>query len=246
MLFVVLFSLVAAQSSQPLLVFAASSLQDAFTDIAATFKKQTGQEVQFQFAASGLLAAQVGQGAPADVIAVADISNLAALTEKQLLAPPSIFANNSLIAIAPRNNLRVKSLHDLAAPGVRLVLAAPQVPAGKYALALLQNLDTEFGAGFLAKAKQNIVSEESNVRLVVAKISLGEADAGIVYKTDFTAKMRQTLRGILVPKHLNVVAHYPIATIKHDGAHVAAAAFVQFVRSEAGQRILTKWGFVSP
>jgi molybdate transport system substrate-binding protein len=216
-------------------VFAAASLTAAFTKIGQDFTAANGgTKVSFNFAGSQALATQIQQGAPADVFASADIPNMDKV--KDLVGTPQNFASNLLQIVVEKGNPKgVKGLEGLANPDLKVVLAAPEVPAGKYAQQAL------------AKAKVTVkpVSQEDNVKAVVTKVSLGEADAGIVYVTDVTAG-GDKVEGVDIPEELNVVATYPIATVKASKAQDKAQAFMDLVLSAQGQQVLKQYGFLPP
>jgi molybdate transport system substrate-binding protein len=153
-----------------------------------------------------------------------------------------VFLANKLIVILPADNpAALEKLEDLANPGIKIVLAAEEVPVGKYARQVLDLMDTSFGAGFKDKVLANVVSNEDNVKQVIAKVQLGEADAGIVYVSDVVAAPE--LKSIEIPNGLNVIASYPIAPLLESANAELAAQFVEYVLSEEGQGILAKWGF---
>ena len=151
--------------------------------------------------------------------------------ERDLLAgEPSVFAHNRLVVIVPRTNpARIQRLQDLARGGVKLVLGADAVPVGHYSRTVLRNLsrDPAFGADFASLALRNVVSEEENVKSVVGKVQLGEADAGIVYRSDVTPSVARFVRVFEIPESANVLASYPIAIAREAAAPDAARAFVE-------------------
>jgi molybdate transport system substrate-binding protein len=231
-------------------VFAAASLTEAFKEIAGAFEAQyPGVNVVFNFAGTPTLRAQLEQGARADVFASAnpeqmDLAVSGGLTDGTV----STFARNSLVIITPSDNpAGIKAPSDLARDGLKLVFAQEDVPVGDYTKQSLTKMDDsgEFGAGFSRKVLDNVVSQESNVKQVVAKVELGEADAGIVYGTDVTPDVAPSLRKVEIPQRFNVVASYPIALVKDRQNDIAGRAFIDFVLSEAGQTILLKHGFLS-
>jgi molybdate transport system substrate-binding protein len=180
------------------------------------------------------------------VFASANTSHMDALVDAGLAGEPAIFVHNSLIVITPHDNpAGLNTLADLKKPGLKLVLAAEEVPVGGYAREMLAkaNAVLEFGAGFSDAVLANLVSNESNVKQVVAKVQLGEADAGIVYGSDVTPDVATALHTIEVPQSVNVVAGYPIAVLTEAGDAAVARAFVDFVLSVEGQTILARWGF---
>jgi molybdate transport system substrate-binding protein len=224
-----------ATSSGELKVFAAASLTAAFTKIGDQYAAaNSGDKVTFNFAGSQALATQIRQGAPADVFASADIPNMGKV--KDLVGTPQNFASNLLAIVVEKGNPKgVKGLDDLASPDLKVVLAAEEVPAGKYAKQVLDQ------AGVTVKP----VSQEDNVKAVVTKVSLGEADAGIVYVTDVTAG-GDKVEGVDIPKVQNVTATYPIATVKASKDQAGAQAFMDLVLSAEGQQVLKEYGFLPP
>jgi molybdate transport system substrate-binding protein len=215
-------------------VFAAASLTAAFTELGRRYTAAQGTKVTFNFAGSQALATQIGQGAPADVFASADLDNMAKV--KDLVGTPQSFASNRLAIVVEQGNPRgIRTLDDLAGGDVKVVLAAREVPAGRYAKQVLDR----------AGVKVTPVSQEDNVKAVVAKVSLGEADAGIVYVTDVAAGGAR-VEGVDIPREQNVVATYPIATVKAGKAQDAAQAFMDLVLSGQGQQVLHRYGFLPP
>ncbi len=232
-------------AAQRVTVFAASSLTEAFEDIGAAFEVQhAGAEVVLNFAGSATLSTQIAQGAPADVFASADHAQMAALVAEDLvLGEPTDFARNKLVVITP-NDSALAALVDLAAPGVKVVLAAPEVPVGAYAREALDKLGAVYGADFRRRVEANLVSEEPNVRQAAAKVELGEADAAVVYATD--AAVLSNVRVIAIPDAYNVTASYPVAALRDASQSDLAQAFVAFVLSAAGRTVLAAHGFLVP
>jgi molybdate transport system substrate-binding protein len=224
-----------AGSPAEIKVFAAASLTAAFTELGAQFTAADGgTRVSFNFAGSQALATQIQQGAPADVFASADVPNMDKV--RDLVGDPQVFAGNLLQIVVEKGNPKgVKGLDDLAGSDLKVVLAAEEVPAGKYAKQILDR------AGVSVRP----VSREDNVKAVVTKVSLGEADAGIVYVTDVTAG-GDKVEGVDIPEEQNVVATYPIATVKASKAQDKAQAFMDLVRSDLGQQVLENHGFLPP
>ncbi len=228
-------------------VFAAASLTDAFSEMGRNFEAaHPGVTVTFNFAGSQTLRTQIEQGAPADVFASANSTEMNALVADQKVqaGTPKIFLTNRLVVILPaKNPAGISSLDDLARPGLKLVLAAESVPAGNYARQVLENLNASLGADYKDQVLANVVSNEDDVRQVVAKVELGEADAGMVYVSDAVAA--SGLQRIEIPAGVNVIADYPIASISGSINSDLATGFVDYVLSSTGQAILTKWGFTS-
>lgn len=240
----------AGEPGAPLTVFAAASLTDAFTDLGDRFTAETGTPVQFNFAGSNQLANQIAQGAPADIFAAADEAQMAAAIETGRIDPgaPVPFATNRLAAIiAADQAATITAIGDLSRPGVLLVLAAPDVPAGHYARAFLDKAaaDPAYGPSFRAGVLANVVSHEANVRAVLTKVALGEADAGIVYRSDLAGDDGARVVRLDIPDALNVSAVYPLAALNDSGRAAQAAAFVAYVLSPTGQEILARHGFTA-
>ena len=232
-----------------LTVFAAASLTGAFQEIGKDFEANTpGVSMRFNFAGSQILRVQIEQGASADVFASADHKNIDMLVTDRLVALDSYqdFVTNKLVVILPVGNPgKVDTLGDLARPHLKLVLADASVPAGNYARQILTKMseDPTYGVEFKSKVLLNLVSNETDVKQVVAKVELGEADAGIVYHSDAIAS--PGLIAITIPDEYNVTARYPIAILTDAPEAQLAEAFIAFILSPAGQEVLSKWGFTS-
>jgi molybdate transport system substrate-binding protein len=229
-------------------VFAAASLTDAFNEIGTNFEAaNSGVTVTFNFAGSQALRIQIEEGAPADIFASANQTEMNALVTSAHVAEgtPQVFLTNELIVIMPADNpAALENLEDLANSGVKLVLAAEEVPVGRYARQALEAMNGQFGTDFSSTVLANIVSNEANVNQVLTKVQLGEADAGIVYTSDAVAAPE--LQTIEIPAELNVIAQYPIAPLAESPNSDLAEAFVAYVLSSEGQSILEKWGFTPP
>jgi molybdate transport system substrate-binding protein len=228
----------APKPSGEITVFAASSLTESFDAIAKQFeKKYPDVTVKFNYDASSNLATQINQGAPADVFASADQDNLQKTIDAGTVTPPPVvFAKNRLeIAVEKGNPKKIKSLADLQRSGLVVVLCADQVPCGKYA------------AQSLAMAGVSIspASKEENAKATLSKVSIGEADASIVYVTDVKAS-KGTASGVKIADKQNVIATYPMGVVKQSQNATAAKAWVQFVESKDGQKTLRKFGFLPP
>jgi molybdate transport system substrate-binding protein len=226
-----------SSSSSPteIKVFAAASLTAAFGRIGQDFTAANpNTKVTFNFAGSQALATQIQQSAPAEVFASADTTNMGKVSSQ--VNTPRNFASNLLqIVVAKGNPKGVKTLSDLSNPDLKVVLAAPDVPAGKYAG---QALDAQH-------VSVRPVSLEDNVKAVITKVSLGEADAGIVYVTDVSAG-GDKVEGVDIPTSQNVPATYPIATVKASTHQSQAQAFMDMVTSDQGQQVLKSFGFLPP
>lgn len=239
--------LVSSAQAASLTVFAASSLTDAFTELGRAFDAKTGNKTTFQFAGSQALRTQLENGARADVFASANAAQFDPLVKTGLLNGGQTFVRNRLAIITPAGS-SVKTLPDLARPGLKIVLADKAVPVGDYTRRMLKAIDQAgtYGQDFQARVLKNVVSEEPNVRQVALKVSLGEADAAVVYGSDVTSTLKKTVRVVALPTRFNQVAGYPIGTLKNAPNAAEAGAFVRFVQAPEGQKILRKWGFLPP
>ena len=208
------------------------------------FRSNAGVTVTLNFAGSQALRTQIEQGAPVDVFASASGKEMTTLVDGKFVADgtPQNFLTNKLVIILPANNpAGLEKLEDLAKPGIKLVLAAEAVPVGNYARQALDLMNGSFETDFKDKVLANVVSNEDNVKQVVAKVQLGEADAGIVYTSDAIAA--PDLKTVEIPAELNVIAKYPIAPLANSTNAELAKRFVEYVLSSDGQAILQKWGF---
>ncbi len=226
-----------------LTVFAGASLTEAFTVLGKVLEQRSpGLRVTHSFAGSPQLATQIEQGARADVFASADWPWMEFVQQRGLLAGTAReFARNRLVVIVPRSNqARITRLQDLANPGVKVVLATDAVPVGHYSREALDKLNRApgFPQDYAQRVLRNVVSQEENVRGVVAKVQLGETDAGIVYRSDVTPATAERVQVLDIPDRYNVVASYPIAVLKAAPNPDAAEAFVSLVLSPLGQRVL--------
>ncbi len=233
-----------------LAIFTAASLTDAFKDMAAQIEQANpGTKLTFNFAGSPTLRTQLAQGARADVFASADEPNMAgAEKDGTIMGQPQIFARNVLVVVVPaKNSAGIHKLQDLAKPNIKLVLTNKEVPVGNYARQALEKMsqDPAFGPDFSKRVLANLVSEETNVRQVAAKVQLGEADAGIIYFSDVTPTLRDAVQVIQIPPEMNVIAKYPIAVVKGAQNEAGARAFIAYVLSPAGQTILVRHGFLA-
>lgn len=240
----------AAASGQSLTVLAAASLTAPFQDLGKEFETaHPGVTVEFSFAGSQALAQQLDQGAPADVFASASASYMTAAVKSNRVDQTTVqtFAYNRLVVIYPvANPAGIKTLQDLAKPGLKLDLEDKTVPAGQYSLTFLDKAskDPSFTTSYEANVLKNVVSYEDNVKSVLTKVSLGEADAGIVYVSDDTGDVTSKLGKLDIPDLLNIVATYPIAPISDSKNPDLAKAFVALVMSADGQAALAKYSFI--
>jgi len=224
-------------TSGTITVFAASSLTGAFTQIGDDFMAaHPGSKVVFQFGSSGDLATSIVQGATADVFASAAPANMdAVVAAGDAKSSTNFVSNTAEIATPPDNPKHITSLADLTGPGVRVALCVPTAPCG----ALAQQLFAKAGIAITPAAS------EPDVKTTLAVVQSGEVDAGIVYVTDVKAA-GDAVTGVEIPASSNGVTEYPIATLTNSANPTLASAFVDYVRSDAGQQVLQDAGFQAP
>lgn len=229
-----------AKSSE-LNVLVASSLTTAFTNFGAAFMSRfLNVSVKFNFAGSSTLATQIQQGAPADIVVMADTANMDKLVSSNLVMSSAVatLVNNKLAILVPRGNpTKISTLVDLTRSGMKVVLCDESQPCGKYAATVLAN----------AKVTLNPASREASASAVVSRVATGEADAGIAYVTDGLV-VGDKVDAVAIPDALNVLATYPIATLKSPTSHDASAiaAFLAMARGAVGDSIFSKAGFIVP
>lgn len=228
-----------------LMIFAASSLTDAFTECEAAFEEANpGWDVIISTAGSQSLRLQIEQGAEADVFASANPAHVEALVTGGLVNESLPFVANALVIAVPDDNpANIESVNDLG-QAERLVIGSPEVPIGRYTAEFLERADAAIGGGFEAAVRESVVSEEGNVRLVIGKVEIGEADAAIVYRTD--AASREGVTIVDVPEAMAPLAEYHIGVVSDSHHPEMAQAWLEFVMRGTGQAILTSHGFLVP
>ena len=230
-----------------LTVFAAASLTDAFEQIETDLEAaHPGLTITYNFGGSQALVTQLAEGAEADVFASANNTQMKAATDNgSISGEPVTFVHNRLVIVTPADNpADIESPADLGTEGLKLVLAQVEVPVGRYAreaVCLMSRDAASYGEDFVARVAGNVVSEEEDVRDVLAKVALGEADAGIVYVSD-AASAGDEVRLIEIPDAVNIVASYPIAAVT-GGDAALAEGFIAYLLSAEGQATLTEFGF---
>jgi molybdate transport system substrate-binding protein len=233
-----------AAPGKEVVVFAASSLKELFGELGSVFEKaHPGVRVRLSLAGTQELRIQIEQGATADVFAAADLKHMDALGKAGLVGRPSLFARNEPVMVVPHGNpAGVRSVADLSRTK-RLVIGVPDVPIGSYTVKIFDAAGRKLGPELRAKLEAAVVSRELNVRQVLAKVTLGEADAGIVYRTDALAA-KDRVDVIPIAPDLNVMAEYPIATVSASKESALAQELVRLVLSAEGQRRVAAAGFV--
>jgi molybdate transport system substrate-binding protein len=234
-----------------LVVDAAASLQDAFTKIKTQFEqKNANTTITLNFAGSQQLAQQITQGAPVDVFASANSTQMKVVITAGLVDndAPKTFVRNRLTVITPKDNpAHIQSLKELANPGLKIILADKAVPVGQYALDFLTkaSADSAYGTGYKDAVLKNVVSYEQDVKSVFTKVQLGDADAGVVYTSDVSVN-GDKVNQLPIPDALNAIAAYPIAPLKNSKHLDLAKQFITFVLSPTGQATLEHYGFLPP
>ena len=233
----------ALSGAETLNVFAAASLKESATEIAHAFEhSHPGAKVSLNFGGSQQLVAQIRQGAPVDVLLSAGMEPLKTLQYDH--SSQQIFAHNSLMIVVPAGSRKVRSLKDLST-GFRLIVADRHVPVGNYTEMMLVKAAKAFGSTWRNQFEENILSREQDVRAVLTKIELKEADAGIVYATD-AASAKGKVDGIYIQKEFNVTADYPAVAFKGSSHSKLAREFLRFLDQGQAGFILSQRGFVLP
>lgn len=241
-----------AIQQEELTVFAAASLTNVVTEIARDYELlHPGVRVVTNFDGSQALRTQIEQGAYADVFLSANTKHMNALRDKGLMENTTIglFVKNKLAVIVPASNpAKITTLQNLAEPGVRLVIGTKDVPVGDYARQILKKManDTAYGSSYQEAVLANVMSEETAVTAVVAKVQLGEADAGIVYESDITPDNRDKFLIIAIPDKYNVIAEYPAGILKDSRNTDEASGFINYLKSDPGRATFVKYGFALP
>jgi molybdate transport system substrate-binding protein len=238
-----------AQANESLVIYAAASLTDVFEQLAEQYQQtHPNVTIQLSFGGSSLLATQIEMGAPADVFASANLEQMQRLVDGELITEDSVevFATNQLVLIVPLDNpANIQTPQDLTRDGVQLLLTTPDVPIRRYTDELLTLLANEYGDTYQQDVLENVVSEEENVRQLLTKIALGEADATFVYASDLFSDLGEQVQVIPLPmleQDLPSIL-YPITPLTEAQNPQQAQAFIEFVLSETGQSTLREFGF---
>ena len=228
-----------SEEKNEVVVYAASSLHDAFTAIESQFEAlHPDLDLRINFAGSHVLRLQIEQGAPVDLFASANRYHMQALTDRGEITGSETFAHNRLVVIVPSDNpAQIESFTQLDTAS-RIVIGTEPTPIGRYTRDIFSRARSKLGEEFITSVEQKIVSEESNARLVRSKVAIGEADAAIVYQTD----VNDDVLAVAIPDDLNVDAHYLIGTTAR--ARPDASKFTDFLRSTPGQALLAQYGFL--
>jgi molybdate transport system substrate-binding protein len=230
-----------AEGPREITVFAPTSLREVFEDLAKTFEAKSGVKVRVNLAGSQELRAQIENGARADVFVSGDRTHMAALVKAKLVATPRMLARNSPVVIVPRGNPAKVGSFDELTKAKKFAIGVPELPIGTYALQILDKA----GSSFKTKVLANVAFRELSARKVLAKVSQGEADAGIVYRTDALVD-KDKVEIIEIPAKVNMVTEYPVAVLSKAPQPAAAQAFIDLLFSAEGQNRLAAAGFVAP
>jgi len=234
----------AAAQGKELVIFEAASLKDVFAGLAQRFEKDhPGTKVVTNAAGSQELRAQIEHGAAADLFASADRKHMDALAAQGLVVSPSVFTcNQPVVVLRTALASTIKTFADLPA-AARIVIGTPEVPIGAYTLQILQKAAARYGADFPQRVQAKVASRELNVRQVLSKVVLGEADAGLVYRSDARAAVGKVVV-LPIPPELNVTAEYPIAVLKGAPNPELARRWIELLKSTAGAAALREAGFL--
>lgn len=232
------------QDEKSVVVFAATSLRDVFTSLGASFKQShPGVEMTFHFGGTQELRTQLEHGADADVFASADQQHMDELLKAKRIEEPVVFARNEPVWVVSKEaSGLIRQFADLPKAD-RIVLGGPEVPIGRYAQQILERAGPSLGADFKARVEAKVVSRESNVRQVLAKVSLGEAQAGLVYQSD-ALHAQDKVTVVRIPPEINVLATYPIAMTSEAKHPALARAWIAWVRSPEAKKALEQAGFI--
>jgi len=237
-----------ASEQKEIIIFTAASLTGAFSEIGGIFENETGIHVVFNFDGSQALRTQIENGAYADVFASANKKQMNALKNSRLMNNSSIiiFAKNKISLIVPKDNpAKIKSLSDLAKPGIKIIMGTKDVPVGDYALQIIDKLgnDSSYGLDYKAKVLSNVISQETTVNYVVTKVALGEADVGFAYVSDVTEDLSSKVDKIEIPDEYNIIAEYPMGLLQESEFPAEGIKFMNLVISNEGTAVLEKYGF---
>ena len=243
------FSPAFAEEKHELTVFCGAGLTGALSEIGGLYENATNMSVEFNFDGVPALRAQIEQGAYADVLVSANLKHMDALKSEGFInnSTVEVFARNKVAIIVPNGNpANITSLKDLAAPGVKILMGTKDLPAGDYALQVLDRLaaDPEYGPVYKELVLSNVVSQETTVNRIVSKIALGEADAGFAFISDVSPEMIGKVTRISVPDKYNVVGDFPVGVLSQSKYPEEAQAFLDLMRSSDGQAVLEKYGFI--
>jgi len=240
---------VLAEEERVLTVYCGAGLTGAISEIAEIYENNSNMTVKFNFDGVPALRAQIEQGAYADVLVSANLKHMKALQSERFMDNQTvqIFAQNKVAIIVPNDNpANITNFTDLTHPGVKILMGTKELPAGDYALQVLDKLanDSKYGPAYKEAVLANIVSQETTVNRVVSKVALGEADAGFAFISDVSPQMVGKVTRFLIPDKYNVVGDFPVGVLSQSKYPEESKAFIDEIMSEDGQAILYKYGFI--
>jgi molybdate transport system substrate-binding protein len=242
-------STVLAEEEKELTVYCGAGLTGAISEIAEIYENESNMTVKFNFDGVPALRAQIEEGAYADVLVSANVKHMKALQSEGFMDNQTvqIFAQNKVAIIVPNDNpANITNFTDQAHPGVKILMGTKELPAGDYALQVLDKLanDSEYGPAYREAVLANVVSQETTVNRVVSKVALGEADAGFAFISDVSPQMVGKVARVLIPDKFNVVGDFPVGVLSQSRYPAESKAFIDEIMSEDGQTILDKYGFI--
>ena len=234
---------------EELTVFCGAGLTGALSEIGEIYENSSNVSVKFNFDGVPALRAQIEQGAYADILVSANLKHMNALMSEGFIVNSTVkvFARNKVAIIVPNDNpANITGLKDLAVPGVKILMGTKDLPAGDYALMVLDKLamDPEYGPGYKEAVLANVVSQETTVNRIVSKVAMGEADAGFAFNSDVSPQMVGKVTRILIPDRYNVEGDFPVGVLSQSKYPQEARAFIEVLMSEKGQAVLDRYGFI--
>ncbi len=234
---------------EELTVFCGAGLTGALSEIGEIYENSSNVSVKFNFDGVPALRAQIEQGAYADILVSANLKHMNALMSEGFIdnSTVKVFARNKVAIIVPNDNpANITGLKDLAVPGVKILMGTKDLPAGDYALMVLDKLamDPEYGPGYKEAVLANVVSQETTVNRIVSKVAMGEADAGFAFNSDVSPQMVGKVTRILIPDRYNVEGDFPVGVLSQSKYPPEARAFIEVLMSEKGQAVLDRYGFI--
>ncbi|WCK54885.1 molybdate ABC transporter substrate-binding protein [Aneurinibacillus sp. Ricciae_BoGa-3] len=236
-------SIETSRSTNQMVAFVAANATDPMSSLIKTFQDKDGVQVIPNFAGTQILETQIEQGAKADFFLSADLSHVQKMKQEGLLDNFQIVSKTHPVIIIPKTNAKIQSLQDLGTKQLKLIIGVDSVPVGKYTRKIFNKANSVYGNDFSAKAMSHVVSMETNVKEVLQKVAMGEADAGIVYRTDVTKKLLQKVDIIEIPKELNVTATNYIAVPKNAPHPQLGEELMKLMLSPEGQATFHNFGY---
>ncbi len=251
LVFVLFAAILTAAAKDPveLTVYCGAGLTGALSEIGEIYESRSNVSVKFNFDGVPALRAQIEQGAYADILVSANLKHMNALMSEGFIdnSTVKVFARNKVAIIVPNGNpANITGLKDLAVPGVKILMGTKDLPAGDYALMVLDRLaaDPEYGPGYKDAVLANVVSRETTVNRIASKVAMGEADAGFAFNSDVSPQMVGEVTRILIPDRYNVEGDFPVGVLSQSKYPQEARAFIEVLMSEKCQAVLDRYGFI--